>query len=376
MKISKKDLQIDQITRDIAFQTIVGLRDTINIAKKHTQPATYEQSLRLVYDLDEDLYYDFINILTEKNDNDIVKLYKEEARLQSSIQSKKIEPVELIEVEIDRLKKLKIDAEAKQQDVKHINRRILQLYAALENIKPRRLTENAILVRDFAQFDRSDIFGEQIVSEYKYVDYSISKSRFLRLRLLHPDQEEHITGADLVYEQYNLIENKIRFAFLQYKTWEDGKLYFSQHPNLKPQLQKLKSTLCDCSYCDAPTNEEWTYRMPHCSAFLRPTDKLQYQNSKMLSSGLHIPVCQAMEIAKKDIVLDKKLLKESLINHQIFEKLFNLNLIGSKWFNIDEIESFYVDKKILAPTDTIKIYAREFINNKITRSDIDEEDLF
>ncbi|UOE50346.1 hypothetical protein MTO98_04575 [Mucilaginibacter sp. SMC90] len=352
--------------RDIAFQTVVGIRDTINLAKKQQQPATYEQSLRLIYDLDPELYRDFDRILTEKNDNDIVKLYREEAKLQSEISGKKIEPEDLIEKEIDRLKTLKSDAEAKLQDVKHINRRIAQLYSAIENLKPRHLTENAILIRDFAQLDHSTVFGEKIMSDYKYVDYVLQKDRFLRLRLLHPDREEHITGADLIYEQYDLINNKVRFVFLQYKTWDNsGILYFSQHENLKPQLLKLKTTLCDCEFCDPPISEDFNYRMPYCCAFLRPTDKLQIKNSKMVSSGLLIPVCKSLVYSDKQIKLDKRELKYETLNHYVFEKMFNNNLLGSRWFDADDVEEFYKEKLILESHDTLKIYAREFVNSKV-----------
>lgn len=37
----------------------------------------------------------------------------------------------------------------------------------------------------------------------------------------------------------------IRVIFLQYKIWENGILYFSQARNLKPQLRRMKTLLCN-----------------------------------------------------------------------------------------------------------------------------------
>lgn len=377
MEFFKKDNDInDDLKRDVAFQAVVGMRDAVSLATRKGQPPSYEQSLRLYNDLDPEIYNDFDQLLAEKNDNDIVKLYREEAKLQTSVAGRQIDPADLINNEIDRLKKLKSKASVSSDDVKYINRKIAQLYGGLENLKPRHLTENAILTRDFAQVDRSQVFGEKILSDYKHVDYALTRDRFLRLRLLHPDKEEHITGADLIYEQYDLTTNQIRFVFLQYKTWEDGVLYFSQHKNLQPQLEKLKQTLCDCNFCTAPTNstELIDYRMPYCSGFLRPTDKLQHKGSKMVSSGLHIPACNALKLAIETTKIEKKGLRNKTPNHYIFEKLFNLNLVGSRWLDIDQTEEFYKSKKILDPDDTIKLYAREFIKSKV--KDDEESDEF
>ena len=91
----KETSNLEEDPRDIAFQTVSALRDTVFIATRKPHPPTYEQSLRLVHDLDEKLYENYVNLLTEKNDSDVVKLYKEEAK----IQGKNI--VELIELDIE-----------------------------------------------------------------------------------------------------------------------------------------------------------------------------------------------------------------------------------------------------------------------------------
>lgn len=358
---SNKNIDEEQ-RRNVAFQALVAMRDTLNIARRAPQPPTYEQSLRIFHDLDPEIYSAFDNLLSEKNDNDLVKYYREEAKLQTTSQNQTIEPAALIEKEITRLDILKKQSEAKQEDTKYINRKIGQLYAALENLKPRLLSENAILMQDAFHTER-DYCNEVVYTDCKFVDYSLSKNRHLRIRFLHPDTAEHITGADLIYEQVDLEMNKIRFVFLQYKTWSDGAIYFSQHKNLMPQLEKLQCTLCNKGYCEHPHSENFNYRLPYCCGFLRPTDKLQYKNSKMVSSGLHIPVCDVLK-KRDEVGLFKKELKKYCVTHNIFEEMFNLGLLGSRWFDISEIEDFYRNNSIIDQYDTVTLHAKEIISSK------------
>lgn len=353
-------------SRDIAFQTIVGMRDALSLATKKQQPPTYEQALDIFYDLDVDLYNDVCKLISGKNDNDIVKYFREEAKLKSIIENKQFEPEELINQEIERLNLLKAKANLPKDEIKFIQRRVAQLYSGLENLKPRNLSENRILNRDYSKIDRSHYFAEKTFENDFYVDYELPSDRILRIRLLHPDAPEHVTGADLIYEQYDLENDKVRFVFLQYKTWDEGVIYFSNPKNLIPQLEKLKATLCDSGFCRKPDKEEIIekYRFPYCCGFLRPTDKLQNSDSKMISSGLHLPICRVLESVETTNKLEKRILKTNSLNHKHFEELFNLNIIGSRWLDLEEVEDFYREKKIIQNEDTIKIFAREFIEKK------------
>lgn len=359
-----KDNTIDEgERRDVAFQTVVGMRDAISLATKQQQPPTYEQILGFLYDLDFDLYNDVCHLIMAKNDNDIVKYYREEAKLQSVVENKEITPVELINAEIGRLKELTKKAGTLEEDMKFINKKIAQLYSGLKNLEPRRLSENRILNRDYSKIDRSHYVAEKEFENDFYIDYRLPSRRTLRIRLLHPDEAEHITGADLVYEQYDHVKSRARFVFLQYKTWEDGCIYFSQHKNLEPQLLKMKATLCDNGFCGKTATDDNAkeYRFPYCAGFLRPTDKLQHDDSKMISSGLHLPVCHALEIARTSTKIEKSRLKDTCLSHKHFEELFNLNMLGSRWIGFEELELFYKRSLIIQNQETIKIFAREFI---------------
>lgn len=361
MSFLKELKQDEDKRRNIAFQTIVGLRDALGLATKKQQPPTYEQSLAILYDLNEDFYNDVCDLISSKNDNDTVKYYKEEATLQSTIEQRQIIPEDLIKKEINRLTNLKREANLPKEDIRFIERKIAQLYAGLENLTPRKLSENRILNRDHFLVDRSHYFAEEIFKDDFHIDYKLANRKILRLRLLHPDTPEQLTGADLIYEQYDNVNNKIRFIFLQYKTWDKGSIYFSQHKNLLPQMEKMHNSLCENGFCDKPDKQEIIekYRFPYCCGFLRPTDKLQSNNSKMISSGLYIPVCAVRELSKTLKCLKKNELKTNTLNHKHFEELFNLNIIGSRWLDVDEVEDFYKEKGIIQDNTTLKIYARE-----------------
>lgn len=179
---------------------------------------------------------------------------------------------------------------------------------------------------------------------------------------MHPDQPEHICGADMIYEQIDPRKNSVKFIFLQYKTWnKDGVIYFSETKNLLPQLSKLSGLLCNGGFCKCSSAVKNEFRFPHCSAFLRPTDKLQYEDSKMISTGIHIPICEVQKISSTDSKIEKKQFSNNSLSHRVFEELFNNNFIGSDWIPFAQCEDFYKKHLIMDTNDTIRLVAREFI---------------
>lgn len=351
------------IQKDLAFQIVVAIRDTISIAKKSDPQPTYENAIQILYDISSELYEEVIKQLPQKNLSETAKFYQSKAEVQSHINNVLITPTQAIQTDIDELTDLLAKANDLDSEKKNnISQRLFQLEAAKANLKPRQITENRILQRDFSKVNRND-FGHQFIHSDDFkVDYKLKNNSFLRIRLLHPDKPEHVTGADLIYEQHNEETGKIRLMFLQYKIWEDGVLYFSQAGNLEAQLLKMKSLLCDKGFCDKPEKlkNELDYRFPYCSAFLRPTDKIQKANEKLISSGIHIPVCSALRFKEDgETKIDKKYIRHQTLTHKIFEHLFNRALVGSKWLTESEVERLYKENSIIDSDETIKIYARE-----------------
>lgn len=354
--------------RDLAFQLVVGLRDTISIARKQDQPPTYEHAIRLLYDISPEFYKDVIAILDSQNPTETAKRYQELSRLQTLTTGAQVEAVTLINAEIERYQSLLAAPEAARMSAadKRFTRQFLaQLIAARSSLTPeRKLTEHRILARDTSRADRTD-FGAQFIDNTHddYTDYKLPSGNYLRIRLLHPDAPERITGAELIYEQHDEERNALRFVFLQYKIWENGVLHFNSSNRLRPQLQKMQRFLCERGYCNPPDIIErlgGEYRLPHCCAFLRPTDKIQKTNAKLISSGIHIPVCNALAIEEQEGgKIDKRYIRHQTLTHKIFEHLFNRRFLGSRWLQESEVRKLYDEAKIVSPTDSIIIYARE-----------------
>ncbi len=342
--------------RDKAFQTIVAHRDLLHLAVKKKQPPTYENAIGLMYEHSPNVYNDVIQLLTKKNESDLVKYYKETAEIQSEESEKKIEAIDLIEEEIVRLEKLLEINPTK----KTIQRRLIEHQVARENLNPIHLTENRILNRDYSKIDRTDYASKHFEND-NFIDFKLQDKNILRIRFLHPDKPEHITGTDLIYEQYDLVNSKVRVVFLQYKIWNKGVLYMSQNQGLKEQMIKMKSYICDNEFCKSYEGKKFPskYRLPYCTGFIRPTDRIQDSDSKLMSTGYHVPLCRAIEMSENHDRIDRKLIKGQSFTSGIFEELFNSNMIGSRWLDIEEIDNFYAANKIFEKSDRIKLYAIE-----------------
>jgi hypothetical protein len=131
-------------------------------------------------------------------------------------------------------------------------------------------------------------------------------------------------------------------------------------------MAKLKTTFCDSGLCKSWEGSARTeaYRLPFCTVFLRPTDKLQDPDSRLFSTGLHVPICVALRTLKDtnrgNKKIDSKTIRSESVTHKIFEEMFNSNMLGSRWLNYDEIEGLYRTHGILEPSERIVVHAQEF----------------
>lgn len=350
--------------KDIAFNIVAAVREAIDIANKKAGPPTYEQTLQILHDIEPNLYEFCNEQLKNKNENEMARLFKERAAVETLKEGRIITPEDLLEKEIKNYAELRNQEGIDRENKQSIKRHIISLEAALESMKPRRLSEHRVLERDF-KVERSHLGAEPFKESDDYVDYRLAKNRFLRIRMLHPDQAEHILGADLIYERYNKNTDNVRIAVLQYKVWNDNNvLYFSNADDRNlGQMKKLHKHLCEHDLCAQGEKEigSLDYRFPYCCAFLRPTDRMQDPNSKMISSGVHIPICSAIEMAERDKKIVKDEIRHSALTHDVFEYLFNHGFIGSRAMPCDKMEEFYKDLEVFEGSRTIKVYAKEVI---------------
>lgn len=345
--------------RDIAFQVVNALREVVSISMKANQPISYEQTLDLLQDVNPEIYESVAKLMDRKNENDWVKYYKELAEAKSTMENV-IDPVELIQKDLDDLNKIALNKENKR----FLKKRIRDYENAIEYFKPRKISEHKILNRDVYFAERKELkIREKIYQNEEFVDYRLDNSNVLRIRLLHPDNPENIIGADLIYEHIDTKSSYVRFLHMQYKSWDNKNLNFKMG-SLDAQIEKLENNLCKSGYC---SNSEGNsilnyYRLPYCCAFLRPTSKLQGSDSKMVSTGLHIPICEVKKIMEKDKSLNNENMKGKFVSYKIFDELFNSRMIGSRWLTYEEHAKFYEEKNLLDVNNIVRLHAQEIIS--------------
>ncbi|HVX12749.1 MAG TPA: hypothetical protein VHC22_16325 [Pirellulales bacterium] len=349
------DFPFDQAGLDTEWTVLNAFREMLGIASKGKRNPTYSEAQSFAQSQFPHVFGRDSFFASERDD---VKIYRDKAEAESLIQGTTVTPLDILDKEItDEERRLYADP-TKQLLQKHVSklRRLRPKLAKLE------CTEQQILSRDFFYVSHLPTPPE---CGDNYRDYRISETRGLRLRLLHPDKPEHSTGADLIYEQYWEAKSLARIVAIQYKIWDGHTLYLSKAKGLEKQLTKLKKAFCDGGVCGCSdkSKRQDAYRLPFCSAFLRPTDKLQDRTSQLISTGLHVPICvverlfNAQTDGKK---LERKYLRGESLSQAAFAELFNYNMCGSKWLRFDELTLFYQTHHVLREADTFRIYAQEF----------------
>jgi len=343
--------------RDIAFQSVVAVREAVSMANKSGQPITYKTSINIISELDLEYHSSLIKLVLDKNESELVRFYREKAESQSTLE-KIVTPEEIINKEIKEMQ-ADLDRNRDKKFPRLIKQKIA-LEKALLNFVPTRLSEHKLIETDYFLAERDSFFINKVYEGIKFKDYQITKNRILRMRLLHPDHEETVTGADLIYEQYNLKTKKVRIISLQYKAWDTKRIYIDDRS--KKQVVKLESNYCNTGLCHGYDGQKHpiNYRFPYCATFLRPTSRLYNQESKLVTTGIHIPICEIQKLLSKSNSFTKDDAYNKNISHSMFDELFNNNMIGSKWINIVDLEKFYQKLNFESNLDKIKIYAQEF----------------
>jgi len=132
---------------------------------------------------------------------------------------------------------------------------------------------------------------------------------------------------------------------------------------MKEQISRMRTFICDNGICNKKEDEN-NYRFPCCSGFLRPTDKLQAANQKLISTGEHIPLCEIEKYksfgSRGGELIEYEKIKDVSLSGELFEYLFSRGKIGSQELSPEELEELYQDSSIINPNDTVIIYAQEF----------------
>lgn len=333
-----------------------------------TPGSKYADAIKFAKDIYPALFKDSKTGIDRKDHYE--KLYegfRQEALAVSRVKEQETTPEKLIKKRL-KLVESYLDQAKKGEDFDRLRKQLRELKVILSMAAPvgglERVTENQAINNDAFKERANKVFVKNHLG--KFVQYRNEENdTIFRVTVLHPNPSEGVIGADLIYEQYNEDEQKVRVVAIQYKIWNgDRVLYFSQSDNLENQLKKMSSFFCDkdfCKDCKGGNNlSKEKYRLSFCMAFLKPTDKLQ-DPKKLITSGYHLPICKVDKLKKKatkEYILSEMSIKNQSLKTSTFEELFDTEMIGSRWMDIAELESFYKQNKVLEPNERIILYAQ------------------
>jgi hypothetical protein len=356
---------------DAEWITLNAFRGVTKIASKgDISKSTYDNALELGGALYPAMLGPESSILRRMRESETTIEYRQRATAKSLKERRLVTPLELVRADIADLQELLGIAKAigdSKAKVDKIKKRVGTLRETERELNPSPHTENQLIFRDALNVERTVPSPR---SGQGYRDFELPDSNILRVRVLHPDRPEHVTGADIIYERHSPRTEKASIVAVQYKIWEKKSMYLTD-PRMLKQLDKLKEFTCDKTLC-ASRNGAQSYRFPCCAAFLRPTDKLQSENQAFISSGQHLPICKIRECTtigeRGAALLEYKSIRNIALSSEMFEGLFNTGKIGSRELTYSELTSLYEAYEVASDENTVVIYLQEFTDNQAAAS--------
>lgn len=349
---------------DAEWIALNAFRELTKIASKgDAAKSTYDNALDLGGQLYPELLGPEKSVLRRARESDTAREYRQKAQLLSIKNKETVNPLPLILGDIRELKELLAVAEHGGEErarVDQLKKKLSKLVFAERELNPSVHTEHQLIFRDAYNVERN---LPSVGTGQGYKEFRLPDDNFLRVRVLHPDKPEHISGADIIYERQSPNEERASIVAIQYKIWENKTLYLSD-PRMKEQLARLRGFICENGLCFQETTKN-AYRFPWCAAFLRPTDKLQRADQKFISTGEHLPICRIddckTETNRGAVILQYEDMRESSLSTEPFEYLFNNGKIGSRMLSYPELEKLYAEYSITSAEDSVVIYAQEFL---------------
>ena len=354
---------------NIEWGVLNGIRESWHLASGRKQPPSYKDCLAYAREVGPELFEHENSQLFVTPESREARQWRQRATSQSRLQGQKVLPHTLVEAELTRIEQEIKVADRDDRDQLYSRRKILT--RVLDELKVQRHTENQSMLKDRSVLDKMlPISG----NGRGYVEYDLGGGHAIRSRLLHPDPPEHSTGVDLIYEFHDVENERVRIVVIQYKTWDTKQVYISpqERPRVEKQQERLSSTFCENTICDIdPPISGASYRLPYCTAFLRPTDELQKPSDNLKTSGFHIPVCQLKYLwrsipskSKSPLESGIKILGEDVessgISTLTFEEMFNSNKLGSRWFSFAELEELYKAHGVLDNNERIRLHVQAY----------------
>ena len=362
MKIRDREmLNLNEEKLNSEWVTLNAVKGLIKLATNGDKSkSSYKKALEFGHVICPDILGEE-SILSKSYKSDLTKEYIQRAKYKSIREGKAIKAIFLISKDIKELESLLNIAENSEDknETDKLRGKLKHLYSSHNELDLEKNSENQLIFRDAY---KANNHLPLLIEGKNSKTYKLTNSNLLTVRILHPEKSEHITGADLLYERYDKETDTVRIVLIQYKLWEKQKMYFSDTRMLQ-QLKKMENFICRNGICECENNN--SYRFPCCSAFLRPTDKLQNPNQALRSTGEHLPICHIDECISQTNrgakVLEYKNIKKVSLSQEIFEELFNQGKIGSRPLSLRELAELYKDTSILSDKDhKVLLYAQEY----------------
>jgi hypothetical protein len=344
---------------DAEWLAVSAFRELLKLSTKgDAEASTYRNALEFGGALIPRLLGEDASILRRARDSDITLEYKQRAILKSAKSDAIVDPLSLVLAEIEEVESfIAAGAQVNSKfNARQLESRLRRLYIAKSELETSPHSENQLIFRDAYSVER----GTPRMSSGKgYRDFKLPDENILRMRVLHPDKPEHVTGADLIYERHSPQDQSASVVIVQYKVWEKRCLPLND-ARMNEQFSRMRKFACDGGLCNE-VNSRNSYRFPYCAVFIRPTDRLQRPDQKMVSSGEHLPLCRIEDCATKSVrgglVLDYRNIRNVSISSDVFEYLVNAGRIGSRSMTYDELECMYAAINIDARSENMVIHA-------------------
>lgn len=339
------------------WAALSAVRELMRLATRDQQ-ATYDQALELGAVLVPELLDEDVSLIKQARESDTAREYRQLAKAQSLADDIEIDPLTLIRQDIDKYRKAS-QTKGNDAGTDRIRRRLKLIESAEVELDPTKHSENQLIFRDAYNVDRG-LPTVNIGQGHK--DLELPDGNVLRVRVLHPERPEHISGADMIYERHQIAAKRASIVAVQYKIWDDKVMYLSDE-RMQKQLTKMKQFACDTGLCSAGADDH-DYRFPFCAAFLRPTDKLQSPDQRLKSTGEHLPICRIKACTGEGVngaeVLKYDNIREVSLSHHVFEELFSRGKIGSRSLTYDALADIYAKFGLTDVKDRVILHAQEY----------------
>jgi hypothetical protein len=367
---TEPDKQLDR-----EWLLVSAVREGVSIGKR--QQITYRDA----FDYSVQLAPRLIgpdSILAERLEPDLPTYYRTKAESLTRSHNRPVSALDLAIADLEEIDAL--IASARQQQRPALERRQGLLRQAIIVLDTSRWTETQAIRRDQLNPPRLGARGVRLPisnAGQDYLEFDVRETgRSIRARVLHPDPAEWKTGVDLIYESYwvdntgagksNLL---VRIAALQYKMWDGKTISLGKDGRALAQLQRAHNAFCAAGFCTSRTDET-SYRLPNCSVFLRPTDRMQTRRGWAATRGRHIPLCRATKCivtsAAGNQVISGSSIRNCSVNQSTFESLFSHEMLGSEWIPATELQDAYTRAGIFADLSRPVLHLQEFSRSHLT----------